>query len=335
MAKKRDRDATPAMKALTLYSLLVFTGRRYSLIELADILGCSKPTVLRLVQQIESTRTLHMQVGTEVVGRQRYYWSIRAAIKPNVSLTAKAIQSLVLCHDMLAHLLPAPFREEINAAINQTTVLLDDFEGRDIALTSVAIARTKGAVDYSPHQETIAVLLEGLHGHRIVDLVYRAHDRKAGKAYAVAPLQLVTHRDSIYLRARREKDLGKKKGFFDPTLAVHRIEGATLTKRTFTPPAQTKEDDYSVFGFMPGERFAVAVTAQPPVVPYLRERIWSHDQVVTELPGGGIEMRFSATSESEVVSWVLGFAGQMTLQEPAGLRARIAECGAAMAASHG
>lgn len=325
LARKRNPDATAAMKALTLYSLLLFSGRRYSLTELTELLGCSKPTVTRLLQQIEVTPGLHLKIDVETEGRQHYYRAVRPDIKPNVSLEAKAIQDLALCRDMLANLLPPQLKEEIGTTIHQTTVLLDDFDAREQALAPVALAVAKGAVDYSGQQETLTTVLEGLRQHRIVEVSYTAHHRREGKAMAVAPLQLVTHRDSLYLKARREKDLGKKNGFFDPTLAIHRIESATLTEREFTPPKPTKADAYSVFGFMPGEQFQVVVEAEPRVVPYLKERTWSHDQVFEDLEAGRVRLTFSATSEDEVVSWVLGFAGQMVLVAPVGVRERIGE----------
>lgn len=334
VARKRDQDTTPAMKALALYSLLLFSGRRYSLSELADLLDCSKPTVLRLIDQIDLTRALHVRIDSEIVNRQRFFWAIQPHQKPNVALDTKAIQDLSLCRDLLANLLPARLRDEIGATIDRTTVLLENFEERDTALASVAIATTKGAVDYSRHQEIIAAILDGIRSQRIVELVYQAHDRPEGRDFAVAPLQLVTHRDSLYLKARREKDLGKKDGFFDPTLAIHRILHATRTDRPYTPPKASTDDDYSVFGFMPGAPFTVLVVAEPTVVPYLRERIWSHDQTIREIGDGRIELRFSASSENEVVSWVLGFAEQMTLIEPAALRERIAACGAGIGAAH-
>src|SRR5690606_15978111 len=124
-----------------------------------------------------------------------------------------AIQDLALCRDMLTHLLPPQLRQEIGATIHQTTVLLDDFDAREAALAPVTLALAKGAVDYSAHQDILATVLEGLRQHRIVDVTYTAHHRSEGKSMTVAPLQLVTHRDSLYLKARREKDLGKKDGF--------------------------------------------------------------------------------------------------------------------------
>lgn len=333
MTKKLDRDTTSSMKALTLYSLLLFSARRYSLTELSERLKCSKPTVLRLIEAIDAGRSLHVRVETEKVGGQSYYWATRPETKPNVALDAKSIQELVLCRDMLWNVMPAALREEIGATIERTTVLLGNFDERESALHSVAAPSAKGMVDYSSHQTVLATLLEGLHKRRIVELVYKAHDKPEGKAMTVAPLRLVTHRESLYLLARREQDLGKKDGFFEPRLAVQRIESAAMTERTFTPPA-TKAEHGGHFGFMPGKAFPVVVEAEASVVPYLRERIWSADQKFAEMEGGRLTLIFSATSEAEVASWVLSFAGEVTLITPKELRNEIGARAGKMTGMH-
>jgi predicted DNA-binding transcriptional regulator YafY len=333
MARKRDQDATASMKALMLYSLLLFSGRRYSLSELARRLECSKATIMRLVEHIEVARSLHVRVETDVVNRQRYYWAATPAQKPNVALGAHEIQELVLCRDLLWNLLPAGLRNEVGTTIDRTTVLLDDFEARDSALNSVAMQAFKGSVDYSDHEEILKTLIEALHSRRIVALVYRAHDQPSGKAMAVAPLRLVSHRDALYLLARREQDLQKKDGFYEPRLAVQRIESASLTERSF-PPLKAAAEDAGYFGFMPGTPFQVVVEAKAPVAPYIRERTWSRDQRLTNRKDGRLTLKFSATSESEVVSWVLGFAGQVKLIAPEVLRKQIADRGAAIGEAH-
>ncbi len=54
-APKRTRhspDRSYGEKLISLFAKLLFTGRRYSLTELARSLGCSKQTVLRLIDDI-------------------------------------------------------------------------------------------------------------------------------------------------------------------------------------------------------------------------------------------------------------------------------------------
>lgn len=55
MPAKLDQDARPDEKLLKLYSLLLFTGKEYSLTELKDELMCSKQTIGRLVDKLEKS----------------------------------------------------------------------------------------------------------------------------------------------------------------------------------------------------------------------------------------------------------------------------------------
>ena len=49
---------------------------------------------------------------------------------------------------------------------------------------------------------------------------------------------------------------------------------------------------------------------------FVSERIWSPDQEIRGLPDGGIEITFSASSEPELVSWVLSFGDEARVLEP-------------------
>ena len=51
MPEKKDPYSSPAMKVLRLYILLLFSGRKYSLAELARKFDCSKQTILRMIGQ--------------------------------------------------------------------------------------------------------------------------------------------------------------------------------------------------------------------------------------------------------------------------------------------
>ena len=53
MANKIDAYRTYGQKLIKLFVKLLFTGERYSLTELSQMLGCSKQTVLRLLNDIQ------------------------------------------------------------------------------------------------------------------------------------------------------------------------------------------------------------------------------------------------------------------------------------------
>ena len=94
VAQKLNPDSNRATKALTVYSLLLFSGRAYSHTELTHILGCSKSTVTNTIREIELTLGLHVKIDVETVGRENYYRATRPENRPNVSLEARALEDL-------------------------------------------------------------------------------------------------------------------------------------------------------------------------------------------------------------------------------------------------
>ncbi len=49
---------------------------------------------------------------------------------------------------------------------------------------------------------------------------------------------------------------------------------------------------------------------------FVAERIWSPDQQIKKLPDGKIHLSFSASSEPELVAWLLSFGDEARLLEP-------------------
>lgn len=321
MPEKKDPHASPAMKVLRLYAMLLFSGRKFSLSELARKCGCSKQTVLRMIEQINLSKW--EQVDSWEEDGQRYYRAKAPPQRPNLSLDVEAIQHLLLCRDIVWHLLPEAFRQEIEQTIAKATVLLPDFGDRSEALVSLARNYSKGVIDYSERQEMLQTLLEAIQKHLICEVGYRASSNKTSQM-AIAPLRLIAYRDGLYVKGRLEKALASPDGYFDPILAVHRIESFRVTDRTFERPKNRSKRNGRTFGFMPGEAFAVKVRFKQPAACYVAERVWSDGQKLTPRRDGSLDLQFTATSQPEVISWVLSFGREAELLEPAHLRQQIA-----------
>jgi predicted DNA-binding transcriptional regulator YafY len=79
------------------------------------------------------------------------------------------------------------------------------------------------------------------------------------------------------------------------------------------------------FGLSRGEPFRVVVDIIPKAAMYVRERIWSPDQVITTKKDGGLTLEFTANSRVEVLNWVLSFGGEAVLVSPFDLRHEMVE----------
>ncbi len=136
----------------------------------------------------------------------------------------------------------------------------------------------------------------------------------------VKPLKLFSHKDTVYLNARLAKAPGKKyrDPDFDPLLAVHRIQKVELTPRSFDSP-----DDYDFekvfnrnFGVIKKEEFDVELDFSGWAAAYVAERIWNPDQKITKKRDGSVRLKFGASSEPELISWILSFGDAVKLIKP-------------------
>lgn len=320
MQPKKDPYGHQAEKVISLFCILAFTGRKHSLSHLSRILVCSKQTVQRFVEEIE--RTKQVQIKTWIENKQRWYHVPKMAQRPNFSLAIDDIQQLLLCRDIVLQTLPETIRENITHTIQKSAVLLPDYDAREMALSPVAHAQPKGRVDYSEAHDILRTILRAIQESCICEVKYRSPEWNSARTFAVAPYRLISFREAFYLRCREEKDLAAKDSSRDRTFAVHRIRDIRPTERKFPAIPDTGESD-DFFGLAREEPFHVVVDIVPKAAMYIRERIWSKDQVITPTKDGGLTLEFTATSKPEVLAWILSFGGEAILREPKEMRKEI------------
>jgi len=319
MPPKKDQYASPARKILGLFGLLMFSGKKYSLMRLARVMNCSKQTILRMMEQIELSH--EAKVETWIEDGERWY-RLAAPARPLVSLTPEQIQQLVLCRDMVWKLLPEALRREIHGTLSKTAVLLPDMSKREAALQSLTRARGKGSIDYDPHQENIRELLAAISKKRVCDIEYQAGSSPEFKAHVFAPVRLLAYREALYVEGMQLRQADGSEQARPMVLAVHRIKSLTPTRRRHDF-ACSEEGDSDRFGFMNGEPFRVKVKFCPEVAHYIRERRWSEDQAIREQKNGKLVLEFTAQSKPEVVSWILSFGSLAEVIRPKDVRDQV------------
>ena len=323
MPSKKDPYASAGQKVIGLYGLLLFSGRQYSLPQLATLFHCSKQTILRMMEQIQMNHRLEVESWFE--GGRRWYRARPLRQRPNATLRVEDIQQLLLCRDMVWRLFPAPLREQLGDAIAKTAVLLPDYEARGDALASIAHFQPKGIVDYSRSQPVLDALFRAIRERRVCKATYRAPEWPRPRSIEVAPYRFVIFREAFYAKCRPASALASADATEDRTLAVHRMSAFTLTDKHFAPIADTDASAADAFGLPREAPFSVVVDFVPKAAMYVRERVWSADQTITDRADGGITLAFTATSRPEVLSWVLSFGGEATLRAPADIRKEIQE----------
>ena len=315
MPEKKDYYSSYGQKLISLFAKLLFTQRSHSLIELARMLNCSKQTVLRLVDDIR--RSYGVEIEEFLEGKRKYYRIKRRSKNiPSLNITESELCSLYMCKTFAEHLIGKEMYAEASRALEKNQSQLSD----EHPLGTQHFASFKaGSIDYTPHQDSIRILIEAMDNHKICKITYKSIMAARAKTFYIKPLKIFSHKDSVYLHAHLARAPGKPycQPEFNPLLAVHRIRKLEITDRLFEYP---KNYDFEKafkqnFGVIKEDAFDVQVEFTGWAAKYISERIWSPDQRIVQNNGKTI-LTFSASSGPELISWVLSFGEEATLLKP-------------------
>jgi predicted DNA-binding transcriptional regulator YafY len=182
-----------------------------------------------------------------------------------------------------------------------------------------------GTIDYTPHQETISTLIRAMNEKHVCKVTYKSPYNERSKTFYIKPLKIFSFKDALYLHAVRAKDPWQTKygaPEFDPVLAIHRFKKVEIdeSKAHFEVP---KEYDFQkafnqTFGIIKDEEFEVEAEFTGWAAVFVEERVWSNDQIITR-EGGKVRIKFTASSEPEIISWILSFGDESRLLKPENL----------------
>jgi len=297
----------------------MYTGKRHYLIDLARELDCSKQTIMKMMEDIDRSYSVRVEKGKD--GRRVWYQIQTPRNKPQTALSEEEISNLLLCKEMVSHLLPEGLSRKVDETIHKTTALLPDLDNRAQAFESLTGVILKGSIDYSPQEGIITTLLNAIANKDVCEIKYKALARDEERLHYFAPLKIKSYREALYVTGWtvdiRPKDA---EPIHEMHLPIHRFSAAERVRKKHS--IKGKETSH-YFGFPENEPFRVKVRLSPEAGTYVKERRWSSDQIATNLDDGRCELEFTAQSETEVLSWVLGFGANIEILEPEDLRAAV------------
>lgn len=316
MGEKLDLYQSYGQKLISLFVRLLFTGERHSLTELSRALDCSKQTVIRLVNDIRKAHRIDIEETFN--GNKKFYRVKRPTRTMSPApLTETEISTLQMCRDFTEHLLGKELYEEATRALLKSLALLPD---TDKTYSQHFAAFRPGSIDYTPYSQTIKTLVEAMDKKLVCQLTYQGLTEKKPKTFFIKPGKLFSHRETVYLHAQLARTPGKpyRSPKFDPLLAVHRMRQVELTERHFE---DSSDFDFEKafnrhFGIMKEETFTVEAAFTGWAASFVAERIWSPDQQITRGDDGSIVLTFTASSEPELVAWLLSFGEEARLIKP-------------------
>ncbi|MDL2279519.1 WYL domain-containing protein [Desulfovibrio sp. OttesenSCG-928-G11] len=310
-----------SIKLLSLYELLAFSGRAYSLSQLREKTGYSRQTILRLVEQLDRYSSLG-KIESWKEGRERYF-RLSLSKRPAVSMADEDIRVLALCRDIAAGILPSGHEKVADSSLAKTaSAFLADMQQREEALAQIIQTRSMGCVDYSAFQGIIDSLRQCIRDKNVCLLEYHKLKASEKKFYEVGFVGLQRYADSLYAIGWLVKEKGSPEAVRQATFAVQRIISVSPTRRkhSLTLP---DADSFQLFGFPRNEAEKIRVHFTRGVDQYIRERYWSKEQHIEELDDGSIILTFYSQSQEEVFAKIMSFGIEATVLEPESLKERI------------
>lgn len=325
MSAAKKSLASPSEKLIALYSLLLFTRFPLSLTHISEQLQCSKQSVLRLIERIETSG--YGRVIREKKGRETAYILAKPRNLPKISINAEGLHQLALCRNFLMHMLPQQMKLNIDAVIQETSAYLSD-EPVSEDFLNVGDVYTKGSIDHTPFQPILDTIIEAIRKHKVCNIVYSPTSKNEDKSYCLAPHRITAYHDNLYVIGRLVTDNGVAEPINDHnnTFSLHRFKSAEITHRNtdLVPPIADRVD--GAFGWYDsGSVFETRIKFIKATAPYVTTRTWSSNQKIEYLENGDFILTMKVRSKNELVSWIMSFSGAAEVLEPADIRQNVIE----------
>jgi hypothetical protein len=247
---------------------------------------------MRLMQTIELSGVA--MIESDLNRGRRWYQLKTLPGTPHIGLTGEEVEKLALCRDLLERLLPQGIEKVISDSIAKVSTLMAQPEHRASATAPKAVRVMRGYVDYSPFQGHIDCLLRAIESKAVCSISYRTPGKKEPRTFHVLPVRLAVENETLNLEGWRVTEAAEGESSptvrFPTTLAVQRMESCAMTK-TALPDCPSLPEERGLFGLIGRGSFTIRVAFDRYAAIGIKERIWSEDQRIKNVRGGGIELR--------------------------------------------
>lgn len=306
MPAKKNTDTSYGEKLLRLYIHLLNNGGKHYLSDLPNILDCSRANAYKLVRDIEKVLKNDLKTGKD--GRKRWY-SIRSYNYRNLeAITAEELNALHMCKDIAKELLPEENVNLVESTILNLSCMLkeSDFTNRHNIQQQKVWFCSKGYIDYSKHTVTIDSLAKAICNKTYCYVTYTPIQSTEPKQYFYAPERIICSNNAYYVLGHK---IHRDTNNIRPTnFAIHRVLEVTPTNQKFS--YEFDEHNLGYFGLQWHEPKQFFIHFSAEAAPYIKERVWSSKQKITEHDDGSIILQIASTSEPELNSWVRSFGNE-------------------------
>ena len=313
---KKLSDKKYGEKLLQLFANLLFSNNPKTYNELANMLGCSKQSVMRMLDDIN--RYYGLQIQSKIrQDRQKEVWIDKRRDMSKIDLLSESeLRTLEMCKNFTRCMLGDELFKTATIGIDKSYAQMDVDQHVSDKLFAASIS---GTIDYSQFDKQLKSILDAMETKKVIEVEYQNPVAAAPKTFRIKPLKIFNYKNTIYIHAQYAKMPGKayKPSSTLPIFALQRFKKVTITDTNFKNPKYYDFDKYlnQGFGVFSQKKFKVKMELTGWAQAFVRERLWSKGQKFTQ-KGGTTVLEFTSTSEEEVVSLVISFKSNAKLITP-------------------
>ena len=315
---KPGRRPKKYSQASRLHDLIRILEARYgaTVDELVEECQVTRRTIYRDLQAIIDAG-YPLVSERQVDGHVLYSFISGFSRMPPITFSLEELMTLYLCRGQLDFLWGTPFQDDLDAIFAR---IRSNLPPRSVAhlerLAEASSPRLQGFKDYSGQHRLLSDLRQALLRQQGCVLFYRPATREPAE-YRVDPYTLLFFKSGLYLGGFAHNRNALR------LFAVERIEALQLLDERFEVPEDYRVDMLTgtAFGLIEeGEVRDLEIFFSADVAHFVRERIWHSEQRITEHPDGSLTLRFSASGDKEILSWLYGFLPHVRILAPEELR---------------
>jgi predicted DNA-binding transcriptional regulator YafY len=293
----------------------------------AERYGVVPETIRRDIEFMRSTHKLPLDY---ITSRHGYVYTNRVTHSPTIQFTESELAALSFARLRADAFQRTSFDDALNSALDKLLLTLGDEFAAEAKRMSELISFRPSGFPAVLNYETFETIYQALREQVELEMVYVSfHGENAGKkrGRTVQPRHMTCHDNGWYLLT---DDLlsGKDRRFL-----LSRVQTVKSTGKRFKPKKKLdlKKLKKNLGIFSSENEETVRLNCDPEIRQLIVERIWHESQVITELPGGGVELKMTVGVTPELVKLICGWEGYAKVIEPAALNDQVKEAGRRLA----
>lgn len=310
-----DSETTRLSRLVALLTLLQ-TKRVLTATELARRFSVSTRTIYRDIRTLE-------QAGIPVVTQEgKGYAMLEGYRLPPVMFTREEAIALLTAEKLASRLTDASTAHLSGAAMDKLRAALRRND-RDHLETLDPYIQVLGPTNQANRPNAYQQLVTAIMAQRVVHLTYRGADADAPTHRAVEPIGLYLGQQWHVVAYCRLRQAFRN-------FRLDRIEHLSLSDDVFTARPETLQQYWAAEANRRSKEKVLIRLQATAVLPALAQHLqdtkhqygWTHEQ---RLADGSVEMTFLVGSLPYLATWLLPYAGAVTILEPTALRKHLRE----------